>query len=523
MILFIGQESEIYRLQKSGYCIMSALSTFTSSPVDQFQCSICLNISKDPVSTPCGHNICRTCLNLHYNNSELYHCKVCNKRFHLRPALFKKTIISEISVQIKKTKIEMTEAHLDPHQSIPTLVRHKLINPSENLQERVCEKHARILEFFCRHEQVCICLLCCKTEHKDHHTVPIEEEGDQQKQTIASRQEEITRKVKERIKKIEDFADSSKKSKVKIKKEIEDSEKLFNTLIEKVIEIQEKLKSSMEEKLRKSQERDQAIIQSLREEIKDLQWKHSELEQLLQNEDPLQILQTLQALNQDTKDWSQIKVSSDLCMESVRSSMSNVVHSFQRELKTVTKKELKIMRHYKESVTFDPSTAGPYLMVTESGTCLKHTRTPSSSALSDNSQRFKSHMVFGKDGFISGRHYWEVRVGRRNDWDVGVAKKTVDKTEEVIVKKENGFFSIGKMGFDCRVNCSPCKVLHLSSRPRHVGVYLDYEEGRVSFYDVDEKLHIYTFRVERFTGKLFPYFYMYSSVKKPGTLVITTT
>ena len=87
---------------------------------------------------------------------------------------------------------------------------------------------------------------------------------------------------------------------MKTDKEIEDSEKLFNTLMDKVKEIHSKLKSNIEEKLRKSQERDQAMIRELHEEIVDLQRKHSQLEELSQNEDHLQLLQVCQK-NQITK------------------------------------------------------------------------------------------------------------------------------------------------------------------------------------------------------------------------------
>lgn len=131
-------------------------------------------------------------------------------------------------------------------------------------------------------------------------------------------------------------------------------------------------------------------------------------------------------------------------------------------------------------------------------------------------------MVLGTKGFTSGRHYWEVQVGLRNDWDVGVAKETVTRKGEIIVKRENGFFSIGKTGFDYEVHRKPYMVLHLCPRPRNIGVYVDYEEGRVSFYDVNEKLHIYSFTGEQFTEKMFPYFYLYSRAKKSEPLIITS-
>lgn len=172
-----------------------------------------------------------------------------------------------------------------------------------------------------------------------------------------------------------------------------------------------------------------------------------------------------------------------------------------------------------ESVTFDPNTAGGRLVISELGKRLKHCKNVA--ALSSvELERFTSPMVLGTKGFTSGRHYWEVQVGLKSNWDVGVAKGTVTRHEEVSVQRDNGFFSIGKSGSDYEVNCKPHIVLHLYPRPRNIGVYVDCEEGRVSFYDVNEKLHIYSFTGEHFTEKLFPYFYLYSWAKKSEPLII---
>lgn len=58
-----------------------------------------------------------------------------------------------------------------------------------------------------------------------------------------------------------------------------------------VIVMQEKLKKNIEQKLRKSQDKDKAIVDGLRDEFDQLEKKLSELEDLSQSEDPLQILQ----------------------------------------------------------------------------------------------------------------------------------------------------------------------------------------------------------------------------------------
>ncbi|CDQ67598.1 unnamed protein product [Oncorhynchus mykiss] len=121
---------------------------------EQFQCSICLDVFTDPVSIPCGHNFCMACIGVYWNAKGLCKCPMCKKAFEQRPDLSVNTFISEMA------------AH-----------KHKLIDPVENLDDRVCEKHQRPLELFCRSDQTCVCQFCTETDHKFHKTVPIEEES----------------------------------------------------------------------------------------------------------------------------------------------------------------------------------------------------------------------------------------------------------------------------------------------------------------------------------------------------------
>lgn len=208
----------IYQAYKAHFLpqrlIMSAFSVLASLPENHFQCSICLNVFTDPVTTPCGHNFCKTCLSEVWDNSDSCRCPACNKRFHMRPETSTNEVLEEISVQVKRRKVEVPEmaaapwqvkcdlctgvklralksclacltsyceAHLEPHLRVPSLMRHKLIEPVDDLEMRMCGKHERLLELFCRDEQACICLLCGETDHKHHDTVPVEEEGARQK------------------------------------------------------------------------------------------------------------------------------------------------------------------------------------------------------------------------------------------------------------------------------------------------------------------------------------------------------
>ncbi|XP_034532035.1 E3 ubiquitin-protein ligase TRIM38-like [Notolabrus celidotus] len=535
---------------------MSSFSVLDSLAGDHFQCSICHDVFSDPVTTPCGHNFCKACLSDQWDQNEICHCPTCNKRFYGRPEISTNQVIEEISAQIKRRRVEAPEsantpwqvtcdvctdlkfkasksclvcwtsyceAHLEPHQRVPSLMRHKLIDPVKNLEERMCEKHERILELFCTEEQVCICLLCSETDHKDHKTVPVEEAGPQQKEKLGLQMTKIKLMIEDRMEKIREFAEASEVSREKANSEIAASETLFDTLMECVHETKTKLTLNIQKKLLKSQEKDIAVIRELQEEIAKLQRKHSELEELSQTEDHLQLLQTLQTLSTTsvTKNWSQISVYSDLCVQTVRRAMSHLVHKFQLELKTLTETELTRMKQYKESVTFDPDTAGSGLVVSEFGKRLKYSVNARVSS-SEDSEKSKCPMILGKKGFTSGRHYWEVRVGLRNNWDVGVVTELADRTGKTAVSEENGFFAIGKRGFDYEIHQARNWELYLSPRPRNIGVYLDYNEGRVSFYDVERQMQIHSFKQLSFKEKLFPFFYLHGKGKKSEPLVITS-
>ncbi|XP_029944254.1 probable E3 ubiquitin-protein ligase TRIML1 [Salarias fasciatus] len=533
---------------------MSVLDVFASLPQDHFLCPICLNVFSDPVTTPCGHNFCKTCLVQTGDDAdEFCQCPTCKKRFNRTSEFSTNTFIAEISTQIKKRRVEAAEtpdapwkvkcdvctdfkmkasksclgcvtsycdAHLEPHQRVPSLMRHKLIDPVENLEERMCGKHRMILELFCRDEQVCVCLLCSETEHKGHETVPVPEEAARQKETIESRKAEVNKMIQDRMGKIAEITSSSDLTTEKCITEMDACNELFNTLVNKVQEKQTALAMYIENRLAKSMSKNESVVKELQEEIAELQRKHSELEELEHNEDHFQFLLALRALSRasNAKDLLQLQVYSDLYVQTTRRALSHLMLTFQAELKTLTGMELTRMRQYKEAVNFDPSTAGIHLAVTDYDTRLKRfsiARSPTC----PGSNRFQLSMVFGKEGFTSGRHYWEVQVGLWSTWDVGVAKESVPRTQNVITKK-NGFFTIGKRGGEYKAYHSFYEVINLSPRPRKIGVYVDCEEGRVSFYEIDQKLHIYTYKKVPFTEKLFPCFYLYSKAKKSEPMII---
>lgn len=168
----------------------------------------------------------------------------------------------------------------------------------------------------------------------------------------------------------------------------------------------------------------------------------------------------------------------------------------------------------------DDRTASCWLKVSDDGTKIKYAKTRLN--VSDEPKRFNEYpAVLGSQSFKSGRHYWEVQVGLSGRWEVGVANETINRKKAIRANSNHGFFALSKSGFlEYMALSSPGITLRLNPQPRRVGVYVDYEKGQVSFYDVNEKSHIFSFFGLSFTEKLYPYLYLYSMAKKSESIVI---
>uniref|UniRef100_A0A673M5W8 RING-type domain-containing protein n=1 Tax=Sinocyclocheilus rhinocerous TaxID=307959 RepID=A0A673M5W8_9TELE len=78
---------------------------------EELQCSICLDVFNDPVTTPCGHNFCKTCLNKCWTNTQSCFCPLCKETFSRRPAIKINTTLREV-VQHFKEKLNQEESEV---------------------------------------------------------------------------------------------------------------------------------------------------------------------------------------------------------------------------------------------------------------------------------------------------------------------------------------------------------------------------------------------------------------------------
>ncbi|XP_052466528.1 E3 ubiquitin-protein ligase TRIM39-like [Carassius gibelio] len=494
------------------------MSSSMSSLSEEIQCSVCLDVFTDPVSTPCGHNFCKICLNKCWDNSQTCSCPYCKETFKQRPDLKINTTLRELVGHCKKKSPEKTtevlcdfceerklkalksclvcqssycETHLEPHLRVTRLKKHKLMDPVSNLEDYICQKHERPLDLFCRDDQTCVCSFCTETDHKNHNTVPIEEESQEKKILLLANTANNVLPV------LVEQRNTEKEKAVRVE--------LLTDLIRSIERHQTELLEMMEEQQKAAEKQEQELIEELEQEITELKMRNTELEQLSHTEDHLHLLQIHSSLcsSRNTRNWSEISMKTHESLETLRRALTQLKDTIDEKL-TLT--ELKWMQQYAVDVTLDPDTAHPDLILSDDG---KQVRCGDiRQKLPDKPERFDTCVdVLGKEGFSSGRFYFEVQVKGKTDWDLGVARESINRKGQITLSPRDGYWTVWLRNGDEYKACEDPRVsLSLRVKPQRVGVFVDYEEGLVSFYDVESSSHIYSFTAQSFTEKLYPLF-----------------
>nr|AAS45170.1 bloodthirsty [Notothenia coriiceps] len=524
---------------------MSAASCLLTE--DQFLCSICLDVFTDPVSTPCGHNFCKACISEHWDINVPSQCPNCNKVFFPRPELLVNTFISEMAAQFRQSAQQKAssssseqqvvkpgevscdactgtrlkalksclvclasycETHLEPHLKNAGFKKHQLIDPVENLESRMCVKHDKLLELFCKTDQVCVCMLCTLLDHKTHYVVPLKEGYEGKKAELGKTEAEIQQMIQKRRLKIQEMNRSVELSKEGADREIADGVQVFTALKESVERSQAELMDTIKEKQRETEEQAEGFIKELEQEVSELKKRSSEVEQLSRSEDQLHLLQSFTSLNAapPTKNWTEVRVRPPSYEGTVMRAVTQLEETLRKQMKKLLEVELKRVQQSEVEVTLDPDTAQPRLILSDDGKQVKHGDVKKN--LPDNPERFdQCTCVLAKQSFSSGRFYYEVQVKGKTAWDLGVARESINRKGKIILSPQKGYWTIVlRNGNEYEACADPPVRLSLKSQPEKVGVFVDYEEGLVSFYDADAAALIYSFTGCCFKEKLYPYF-----------------
>ncbi|KAI4795552.1 hypothetical protein KUCAC02_029810 [Chaenocephalus aceratus] len=524
---------------------MSAASCLPTE--DQFLCSICLDVFTDPVAIPCGHNFCKACISEHWDRNVPSQCPNCKEVFNIKPELRINTFISEMAAQFRQSARQKAssssseqqvvkpgevpcdvctgtrlkalksclvclesycETHLEPHLTRAGLKKHQLIDPEENLESRMCVKHDKLLELFCQTDQVCVCIHCTVSEHKTHDVVPLKEEYEGKKAELGKTEAEIQLMIQKRRLKIQEMSRSVELSKEGADREIADGVQVFTALKESVERSQAELIDTIKEKQRETEEQAEGFIKELEQEVSELKKRSSEVEQLSRSEDQLHLLQSFTSLNAapPTKNWTEVRVRPPSYEGTVGRAVAQLEETLRKQMKKLLEVELKRVQQSEVEVTLDPDTAHPSLILSDDGKQV--TLGDVMKNLPNNPERFDySVNVLAKQSFSSGRFYHEVQVKGKTEWVLGVARESINRKGQITPSPQDGYWMIVLRNENEYIaGAVPAVRLSLKSQPEKVGVFVDYEEGLVSFYDVDAAALIYSFTGCCFKEKLYPLF-----------------
>ncbi|XP_059905029.1 E3 ubiquitin-protein ligase TRIM39-like [Gadus macrocephalus] len=514
-------------------------SAIASWSGENFSCPICLEVFSSPVTTPCGHNFCRTCITKFWDEQVQFKCPVCNERFDARPDPRVNTLLSELAAQFRtnvKVKeqpcveqaevpcdvctgtqlkalksclvclISYCQTHLEQHQRVAGLKKHRLVEPMDRLEDRMCKKHDRLLELFCKTEQVCVCQFCTETAHKFHPVVPLKEEYEVKMAQLGKIEAEVPQMIQERQQKITEIKDTVELSKKDANRDIADGLQIITALMRCIEKWQDDFNETVKEKLKSKEKQAEDLIKELEQEIEDLTNRTLKVKPLSHTKDHLHFLQAFRSLKNPppTRDWTTVEARPPSHLGTLRRSLDQLVETLNMELKKpCDAAELKRVQQYEVDVTLDPDTAHYNLILSEDGKQVHDGGV--GKILSDNPKRFTMYMyVLTRQSFSSGRFYFEVQVKDKTSWWLGVARESINRKGQKISTPENALWTLHSYKDGFIFQDDPVVRLPLRAKLQKVGMFVDYDEGLVSFYDVEARVHIYSVTGCTFTDPLYP-------------------
>ncbi|XP_056092512.1 tripartite motif-containing protein 16-like [Rhinichthys klamathensis goyatoka] len=441
---------------------------------DEFMCSVCLDLLKDPVAIPCGHSYCKICITGCWDQEDkkrVYSCPQCRQTFRPRPALAKNTILAEMVEKLKKTKLaadcyagagdvqcdvctgrkhkavksclvclnSYCQNHLEQHESLFKGKRHNLTDATGRLQEMICQKHDKLLEVFCRTDQKCICVLCVMDEHKNHDTVSAAAQRTEKQHQLKETQRSFQQRIQQREKDLQQLREAVASHKRSAQTAVEDSERIFTKLIRSIERSRSEATQRIRDQEKTAVSRAEGRLERLEQEINDLRRRDAELEQLSHTQDHIQFLQSFQSLSAppESTDVNDNPFSSLSSFDGVRES----VLQLRDKLEDFSKEELKKISdrvtftnivprtrndflQYSHQFTLDPNTVNKLLRLSERNRVITFTNTDQ--PYSDHPDRFDVfYQVLCRES-VCGRCYWEI------DWSgygvyISVSYKSISR------------------------------------------------------------------------------------------------
>ncbi|KAG8550400.1 hypothetical protein GDO81_026337 [Engystomops pustulosus] len=353
------------------------------------------------------------------------------------------------------------EKHLQRHSKSS---EHIFVDPDVNLGKRRCPRHKEALKYYYPMDSTCICVSCWVAgDHKGHEVEILDVASEKKKEKLRSAVEKMNSKKMEAGRRIQNLTDHGVDEENKLSGLTEKVTNLFTDLRKKLDDLESRVLGEI------SRQKYQ-VSTSVSNMIRQMELHKDELtKKIHQFEEPCDITDPLAFLQDDL-------TRGDILYRGLL--------RFADDLNNMRRKQ-QFPAMKKSEVLLDKDSASEKIFISKDLRSASYTSTLQNRP--DGPKRFKSCQVFSSCSFSSGRHYWEVDVSQAEQWIIGVAgeslERKVDGNESYIGYNEkswvlNVYSTLGVRHnniFTSLESKSPVKV---------VGIYLDYEAGRLSFYQL---------------------------------------
>ncbi|OCT66697.1 hypothetical protein XELAEV_18042949mg, partial [Xenopus laevis] len=153
-------------------------------------CYLCEKIYTDPVTLLCGHNVCLICIEKAWDiTGNIFldppSCLECEETYSTRPELRVDKTLGDILEILFPSNPEQEGACLcDYHVRIHSKsTEHIMMDSSVFFNDTVCSTHQKPLGYYCREENVRICVGCV-SEHRGHRMKKLKEKPEQIKEKL---------------------------------------------------------------------------------------------------------------------------------------------------------------------------------------------------------------------------------------------------------------------------------------------------------------------------------------------------
>ncbi|XP_073472862.1 uncharacterized protein [Aquarana catesbeiana] len=491
----------------------------------ELECYVCLNIYTDPVTLKCGHNFCRDCIGRVLDTQEGsggYSCPECREEFQDRPALHRNITLRNIVENFLSTHPDREESgvfctycihtpvpavisclhceaslcdnHLRVHSKSP---EHVLCDLTTSLENRKCSVHKKILEYYCTEDSTCICVSCrLDGEHRGHQVETLDEASEMKKKKLRNVLQKLMAEREEMEKRVQSLQEHRRKVQGEADDETERVTVLFRDLRRRLEDLEKRVLREISGQAERISGIINDLVQDLEIKKEELSRKMGDIEELCNMTDPLTVLQ-----ESDTGDLCDTEDGDDedrerhdkLLHDGGDLDVGGISHTLHTGLSDIMS-GVNVERGVTD-ILLDVRTAGNYLHISDdrktASKSLSHQNHP------ETPERFQDSQVMSSQRFSSGRHYWEVDVGGAEYWRVGMCYPSIDRRGDqswIGCNKKSWCLEGGR--------CTQLSVRHDSNKiplpgdvsSRRVRIDLDYEAGRISFYDLCDPIrHLHTF------------------------------